>query len=882
MTASLALHRPFATLSRFLLLAVFAVVSACGSGDAPPLPQLAPTAPPTVPPVTGPIPPTITQQPASVTTMPGQSASFSVAATGTAPLAYQWQRSGVAIPGATSTTYTLASTAQTDSGVTFRVVVSNVAGSATSNDATLTVTATSPVLAISPQPVNQTVTAGAMASFTVGATCSSGTVTIQWQRLAVAAFVDLPGATAPTYAFTAAIGDSGAQFRAAVSCSGASATTSNVATLTVTAPSSVTLSLLPVTGLRNQAPIGLANGIDPAPGGGWDFTSTHAIRHLSADLSTVTLVAGGNGNGSADGPAASATFNSPAGLVHDAAGNIYVADTANNTIRRIATDGTVTTLAGTAGTSGATDGTGAAASFSAPAGIALGPDGDLYVIDRNNASIRRVTLAGVVTTYAGGTPGFLDGAPTAARFSNPYGLVAVANGDLYVADGGNQRIRRIARSGTTAGAVTTLAGNGTFTTPGVDGVGTAASIPFPFAIAVRGMTLFVLDYGGNLRTIDTTTAVVTTFAGSSLGTGYSDGPLGAAQFDTTSGGIALQGATGLVVANNTTLRTVDATGTVTTIARQSFISPEGTGVLAQLPFVLDSSVNLPPTSVVTDALGRVAVSENGTRLVRRIDPSGTVSLVAGLAFGDGLVDGVGRAAKFRENGTALAAAPDGTLYTSDQYGVRRVATDGTTTLLAGSDGAFGGVDGTATNARFNRIAGLAVGPTGDVFVGDFANNAIRRIDAAGNTTTFAGAIGQSGAADGPRTSARFQGPQQLAFAPDGSLYVLDRSTIVTGASLRRIAADGTVTTLNSGLDFLRVAVDPNGTVYAAVNNFSSQSVGTVDVATGNFTPVIRTAATVTLGSVAPSLGPTIGSISAHGTRQLVIVSGAQLLLLTLP
>ncbi len=873
---------PGRLLWRAALAALFAFVAACGSGDAPPPPDLisTPTPPPTSP---APIPPTITQQPANVTTMPGQSASFSVTATGTAPLAYQWQRNGVPITGATSASYTLATTALTDSGATFVVVVSNVAGSATSNAATLTVSPASPVLSISPQPTNQAVVAGAMASFTVGGTCSSGTLTIQWQRLSGTAFADIAGATSATYSFMAAAADNGAQFRAVLSCSGASTTASSVATLTVSTPSSVTLSALPVTGLRDQAPIGLVNGIDPAPGGGWDFTSSNVIRHLSADLSTITLVAGAGSAGSADGPAATATFNTPFGLVHDASGNIYVADTQNQTIRRIGTDGTVSTIAGSVGMYGFVDGTGSAAQFSSPSAITLGPDGDLYVADKGNGAVRRVTTAGVVTTYAGSGTGFADGPPATAKFNNPNGLVAAANGDLYVADFGNARLRLVVRSGNVAGSVATFAGSGSFAMPGVDGIGIAAGIPLPNAIALRGSTLYVFDGTGTIRAIDVPTAVVTTIAGAPLlGSGYADGPPGAGRFNPQNGGIAIQPTTGLVVADLNGLRTVDASGSITTIATNRFTSSTpGTGVLAQLPFFFDTggqySIN---TSIVTDPTGQVVVSETGPDLVRRVGTSGAVTLVAGLAFGPDIVDGKGSAAQLTSNGSALAVAPDGTLYTSDGYGVSRIATDGTASFFAGSRTMFGAADGPPGTALFNSATGIAVGPSGDVFVSDGGNHAIRRVDSTGNTTTYAGMLGVTGSVDGPRLSARFQSPGRMAFAPDGTLYVIDNNGTFGG--LRRIAPDGTVSSISSGVQPIQVAVDPNGTIYIAVQEAFAQSIGTINPSTGTYTRIIGTGTSVVLGNVAPSLGQRIGSIYMHGTKQVVVVSGGELLLLTLP
>ncbi len=215
---------------RVALASFFVLLAACGgSADAPPPPENAPPQG---------VPPAITLQPVSLNLAPGQDATFTVAATGTAPLAYQWQRNGADITGATAATYTLAAVTSNDTGASFRAVVNNLAGSATSNSATLTVTASAPVLTVSPQPANATGLAGSQASFTVGGTCSVGTLGVQWQRNSGldGAFVNLAGATATTYSLATVIGDDGAQFRALLDCSGQSSTVSNAATLTVTAP----------------------------------------------------------------------------------------------------------------------------------------------------------------------------------------------------------------------------------------------------------------------------------------------------------------------------------------------------------------------------------------------------------------------------------------------------------------------------------------------------------------------------------------------------------------------------------------------------------------------------------------------------------------------
>jgi hypothetical protein len=350
---------------RLATTSICLALAACGgSADAPP------------PPETGPllaVPPTITQQPANLSVTAGQPASFTVAATGTAPLAYQWQRDGVDITGANATTYAIPATVLGDSSATFRAVVTNVAGSATSNSATLTVTMSAPVLTITPQPANASVVAGTTASFTVGGNCSAGTLNIQWQRNNGTGFGNIVGATAGVYSFMTVMADSGALFRAVLDCSGQSSAPSSEATLTVTAPGGITLSLLPIVGLRDQAEIFGMKAIDPQADGTYVLTQNNRVKRLSADLLTIDALAGGAASGFADGPAASAQFNSPSGLTHDGAGNLYVADTGNHVIRRIAADGTVSTIAGSPGTSGSTDGTGAAALFDSPWGLALAP-----------------------------------------------------------------------------------------------------------------------------------------------------------------------------------------------------------------------------------------------------------------------------------------------------------------------------------------------------------------------------------------------------------------------------------------------------------------------------------------------------------------------------
>ena len=819
--------------------------------------------------------PTITSQPASVGVTAGAAASFTVAATGDAPLAYQWQRNGAVIAGATAATYAIAATAVADSGATFRAVVANGAGSATSNVATLTVTPAGPVLNVTAQPANASVVAGTSASFTAAATCSSGTLGVQWQRGAsvggVLTFTDIAGATLPSYSLVTAVGDSGAQFRAALACSGLSATTSTAALLTVTASATVTLAALPVTGLRDTAEAASTSGIVQDAAGSFTFLTVNRIKRLSADLSTITPVAGGGAPAAfADGAAATARFNAPLGLAQDATGILFVADTGNNVIRMVALDGTVSTIAGSPGLSGFADGSGAAARFDTPSGITVGPDGDLYVADRNNNRIRRVTPAGVVTTYAGGSSsGFAEGAPTTARFTFPEGVVAAASGELYVADTGNLRVRLISRAGSGAGAVSTLAGSGMNVSLQPDGAGNVASIPFPSAITLRGNTLIVGDAAGLLRQIDVTTGIVGTLTGSRApvsGIGYADGPLGKARLRIIRGVVPVA-AGGYLVADDNALRNVSTAGVVRTLANTAIgvpSTPAGIGVLEQIPIIMGPNTR---QALTVDPAGNVVIADFSTNLVRRIAPGGVVSLAAGLAGNfAGPVDGAANEAQFVNLGPVASDAA-GALYVTDNYAVRRIGTDNVVTFVAGSYTDVGNNDGSATTARFFSMNGIAVGPGGNVFVAD--HNAIRRIDGAGNVTTYAGVVGQAAIVDGPVATARFQFPTTLAFAPDSTLYVHD------GSVIRRISADGaTVSQLAVNDVEGGLAVDAAGTVYYG------SATGLAMVTVGGTRTLLIPKGPTTLGA-SPAL-PNVFGIAILGPKRLVIQTGFDRLIATLP
>src|ERR1035437_403540 len=250
-------------------------------------------------------------------------------------------------------------------------------------------------------------------------------------------------------------------------------------------------------------------------------TANHTIRQITPGGAVSTLAGLAGVSGSADGTGSAALFNQPQGVAGDGAGNVYVADTGNHTIRQIAPGGVVSTLAGLAGISGSANGTGGSARFYQPEGVAVDSGGNVYVADTWNHTIRAITPGGVVSTLAGlaGTNGTTDGTGGAARFYQPQGVAVDGAGTLYVADMGNQTIRKIMAGG----AVSTLAGlAGSYGS--ADGTGASARFYGPASVAVDGLgDVYVADYFNQTLRKVTAAGVVTTLAGSPGNFGSADG-----------------------------------------------------------------------------------------------------------------------------------------------------------------------------------------------------------------------------------------------------------------------------------------------------------------------------------------------------------------------
>ena len=313
----------------------------------------------------------------------------------------------------------------------------------------------------------------------------------------------------------------------------------------------------------------------------------------------VTTLAGST-NGNNNGTGTAAKFNAPSGVAVDSSGHVYVADQGNHRIRKISPAGVVTTFAGS--TQGYMDDTGTAAKFNAPSGVAVDSSGHVYVADQGNHRIRKIDPAGVVTTLAGSTSGSADGTGTAAQFNGPYGVAVDSSGQVYVADFSNNRIRKIDPTG----VVTTLAGS---SYGYMDGTGTAARFRYPTGVAVDSSgQVYVADLLNNRIRKISPTAVVSTLAGSS--SGYMDGTGTAAQFNQPSG-VAVDSSGNVYVADfsNHRIRKISPAGVVTTFAGSS--SGYMDGALA------DAKFN-GPTGVAVDSSGFFYVADRDNHRIRKI------------------------------------------------------------------------------------------------------------------------------------------------------------------------------------------------------------------------------------------------------------------------
>jgi sugar lactone lactonase YvrE len=594
-------------------------------------------------------------------------------------------------------------------------------------------------------------------------------------------------------------------------------------------------------------------------------TNHHIVRRVGTDGNAVTVAGTASPGFSGDGgPATQAQLNAPADVLVDAAGNLFISDSGNSRIRKIDANGIITTIAGDGYQRFFGDnGPATQASLWGPGPIAFDEQGNLFITDAGNIRIRRVGTDGTITTVAGtGISGYAGdgGAATAATFSSPQGLAA-RGGELFIADMGNNRIRKVS----TNGIITTIAGNGgqNYYSSGDGGPALQASINAPTDVAFDSSgNLYVSEYFNRVRKIDTN-GIIDAFAGQpDQGFSGDGGPATQAMMSHTYG-VAVDALGQVFIADtyNWRIRKVDPYGVITTVAGCGgpyFCGDGGPAVLATLNG---------PTSVTFDASGNYYITDYYNERIRKVDSSGTITTFTGnggTSFaGDG---GPAEQASIRHP-YSTAVDQSGNVYIADMLNqrIRKVGTDGIITTIAGNGTtASTGDGGPATLASLNFPTGVAADAAGNIYIAEHGGNRVRVVRPDGTIDTFAGtgSAGFSGDA-GPASQAEINMPIGVAVDAAGNVYIGDRNN----ARVRKVDASGTITTYAGGgysgsegvpatdaqlNGVYGVAVDPAGTLY--VTDVWNSRVRSVDTA-----GIIRTVAGSGAGGFSGDGGPALSA-----------------------
>ena len=534
-----------------------------------------------------------------------------------------------------------------------------------------------------------------------------------------------------------------------------------------------------------------------------EIGGTDWIRRVDAATGVISTFAGtgATGFGGDGGPAAEAVFDSPQSVAVDGAGNVYVADHDNNRIRRIdAATGIVETFAGsdtdsTVGDFGGDGGPASEAFLRWPEGVAVDGNGNVYIADTHNHRVRRVDAAtGIISTVAGsgetGSGGGAfdgDGGPAVdARLNYPSSVALDAVGDLFIGDSANHRVRRVDAD---TGIISTFAGTGERGYGGDGGPAVEALLRSPGDIAVDAVgDVYIVD-NVRVRRVDADTGVISTLAGRG---GIGDGDVAVDARLSSPEGLAMDAAGNLyVVDRSERVRRIDAqTSRISTFAGGGGFRGDG------VPAV---DARLSPRDVAVDTAGNVYIADSSQDRVKRVDvATGLISTFAGSGrYGFGGDGGQAADAQFREpTGVALDSA--GNVYIADRYNhrIRRVdAASGVISTFAGTGAnGFGGDGGVAIEARLSWPERVAVDGADNVYIVDRSNDRIRRVEAdTGVISTFAG----TGASDfggdgGPAAEALLDSPADVAVDAAGNVYIADERN----HRVRRVdAVTGTISTV---------------------------------------------------------------------------------------
>jgi sugar lactone lactonase YvrE len=755
-------------------------------------------------------PPAILEQPANTAAAVGTTATFSVDAVGPQPLFYSWYFDQTNLVASGTNSSLLLPGASFDNAGDYTAVVTNLFGSATSAVATLAVGYPP---AITNGPPSQTAFDGGRLTLAVDAG-GTGPFSYQWQRNGV----DMPQSIITTIA-GGWVGDGGAATTAILG--GPSGVAEDASgNLFIADPGNSRVRRVDANGTIStvagdgsagysgdggsatnaslSGPYGVA--VDAAGNLFIAESGNNRVRRVDASGIITTVAGNGTAGFSGDGgPGTNASLNGPISVALDAAGNLFIADGGNNVVRKVDANGTMTTAAGNISFGGGYSGDGGparAAGLNFPSGVAVDAAGNLLIADEQNYVIRKVDAHGIITTVAGnGNYGFAGdgGQATAASLGAPAGVAVDSSGNLLIADAGNSVIRRVDNNG----IITTVAGGHSAGYFGDGGLATMARLDNPLAVAADAAgDLFIADSGNQVIRMVNSNGVITTLAGDNAFRGaFSGDGRPAANASLNSPSSATMDANGnlyIVDSNNQAIRKVDANGVITTVAGNGTNGYFGDGGVAK------AAQFSYPSRVAVDFSGNVYIVDSGNERVRKVDANGLITTVAGNGSYGYSGDGGAATNAMLNYPYGVAVDASGNIYISDinNERVRRVGANGVISTVAGNGSqGYMGDGGFATQAKLNIPRGVAIDAIGNLFIADSGNNLIRKIATNGIITTVAGGGGNGYSGDGgPAIMASLNNPYDVAVDVDGNLYIADLGNEV----IRKVDPTGIITTVAGG------------------------------------------------------------------------------------
>lgn len=530
-----------------------------------------------------------------------------------------------------------------------------------------------------------------------------------------------------------------------------------------------------------------------------DFSNNLVIKITPGG--TIRVVAGNNiaGFSGDGGPATSASlnlgaFNGMSGVTVDTAGNLYIADSNNLRVRRVSPDGTISTIAGIGRCCFSGDGgLATSASLGRAAGLAMDGSGNLYVADFDANRVRRISPDGTIRTVAGnGVTSFSgDGGPaTSASLRTPTGVAVDAAGNLYIADRDNRRVRKVSA----AGIITTVAGNGVEGDSGDGGPAVSASLVGPTGVSVdESDNLYIATGGGRIRKVNTA-GIITTVTGGGNSNPDQGGLAVNAALDQPWSVVPRAGQLYIAETRAGKIRAVDPSGVLRTIAGTGLVNFSGDGGFGNL-----ASLNQ-PGGLAVDAAGNLYIADRLNNRVRKLTPAGIISTVAGNGNGGFSGDGgPATAASLYPSGVAVDASRN--LFIADRVNsrIRKVDALGRITTVAGTGSrGYTGDGGPATAAALYLPEDVALDRFGNLYIADSNNYRVRKVDLSGVITTVAGNGVRAYSGDGgPAVNASIGGPTGVSIDESGNLYI---ATDVPGelSRVRKVSPDGIISTAAGG------------------------------------------------------------------------------------